>query len=146
MFKRPVKLRLHAWIAMVGIVAILLNALVPSMSHLLARGGARTPAICSAPVGPGVKPVRLNAGVQQTFNAAALGAPGADQNAPTPAPMMQDCGYCLVHGGTDMLAPPAPGVLGFTGAHALRPLLFYRSPAPLLALSAAAPRGPPRLV
>lgn len=54
-----------------------------------------------------------------------------------------DCGYCLPHAGSVALTPSTSAGLGLTGGRALRPFLFYRAPQPLLALSAAAPRGPP---
>ncbi len=56
---------------------------------------------------------------------------------------MADCGYCLPHGGSVALMPSTITGLGLMGGHALRPFLFYRAPQPLLALSAAPPRGPP---
>ena len=122
---------MQAWIA---IFAILLNALAPSISHALARADARMAEICSAP------------GAVQATTLMKSPTTTPLKSSTAPSAMMQDCGYCLVHGGTDMLAPPAPLVTGIGAGHALRPLLFYHAPTPLLALSAAPPRGPPTLV
>jgi hypothetical protein len=66
-----------------------------------------------------------------------------DQAGGHKAGMMADCGYCVPHGGSVALMPPAAAGLGLLGGHALRPFLFYHAPHPLLALSAAPPRGPP---
>ena len=108
------------WQIWIACFAILLNALAPSISHALA---APTPAgadICSNG--------KLKPGTPSTL-----------------APMA-DCAFCLPHAGSELLAPPtAPAVLALEG-HALRPYLFYHAPRPLLALSAAPPRGPPALV
>jgi hypothetical protein len=56
--------------------------------------------------------------------------------------MMEDCAYCLVHGGSYGLLPFATAP-ALCGSHSVRPFLFYRAPRPLLALTAAPPRGPP---
>ncbi len=103
------------WIAC---FAILMNALAPSISHALAasRGAAAGPDICRADTGQGI-PSKLAA--------------------------MDHCGYCLPHGGSEGLMAHAITGLGLFSGHELRPFLFYRAPQPLLALSAAPPRGPP---
>ena len=120
MLRQTVTWRTQLWIA---IFAMLLNALAPSISHALVRFDARA-AICTSPGGPALK------------------QPASGQST-LPDAMMQDCAYCVVHGGSNMLPPPAPTVLALTAGHALHPLLLYHAPTPLLALSAAAPRGPP---
>lgn len=115
-----------------------MNALAPSISHAMAalNGAPATWEICRADAG-------------------ALAAPGQPELvavgslvkkiAPTKIDAMADCGYCLPHGGSVALMPNTITGLGLMGGHALRPFLFYRAPQPLLALSAAAPRGPPAL-
>ncbi len=139
MLRTSVKWRRQAWIAMVGIVAILLNALAPSMSHGLVRMDAAALEICSTPGTSAVKTALLKQAVQ-------LAERGFQQDSSKPSAMMEDCGYCLVHGGTHMLPPQEPAVLAVASGNALRPFLFYHAPTPLLALSAAEPRGPPALV
>jgi hypothetical protein len=116
--------RMHLWIA---IFAILVNALAPSVSHALAAASDNPAAweICRAD--------RSQADFSQ------------DAPAPNDAMAMDHCGYCLPHAGSTMLMPGMITGLGIFGNHALRPFLFYRAPQPLLALSAAPPRGPPAL-
>jgi hypothetical protein len=120
------------WTIWIACFAVLMNALAPSISHAMAAldNSPATWEICRADgSGPG----------------AGLAAAGehAKKVADHRAGLMEDCGYCLPHGGSNALMPPAVAGLGLMGGHALRPFLFYRAPQPLLALSAAPPRGPP---
>ncbi|WP_317203379.1 DUF2946 domain-containing protein [Janthinobacterium sp.] len=126
--------RLHIWIAC---FAILLNGLAPSISHAIAaaRGDTSAWQICRAD--------------------------GSRYEAPTPAlaesggpiaPAKQDkmqagehCAYCLPHGASFALPPDAISAFGVFAHQRIVPLLFYRSPQPLTAWSAARPRGPPAL-
>ena len=109
---------MQVWIA---VFAILMNALAPSISHAVAyaSGAPSLSDICRADTAGGK----------------------AGQQAAT----MDHCGYCLPHAGSYAITPADITGLGLVGGHALRPFLFYRAPAPLLALSAAPPRGPPSL-
>lgn len=111
--------RMHVWIA---IFAVLMNALAPSISHAMAWSSGAPSAwdICRAD-----------------------GKPAATQK--QPAAGMDHCGYCLPHAGSYAIAPGAAAGVVLPGGHALRPFLFYHAPRPLLALSAAPPRGPPAL-
>lgn len=124
--------RLHIWIAC---FAILMNVLAPSVSHALAAVRADVPGgdICfTAPglrSGPAIEAIDLVAG----------------QFDHSDAGMMQDCGYCLPHAGSYSLMPNQVTGIAILGGHELRPFLFYRAPQPLLALTAAPPRGPPAL-
>jgi hypothetical protein len=129
---------LYIWIAC---LALLMNALAPSISHALAtvRGAAATWEICRTN-GPSV-----SAAGQADLVVAGASAALAKKVAPSKADTMADCGYCLPHGGSYGLMPTAMTGLGLFGAHQLRPFLFYRAPQPLLALAAAPPRGPPAL-
>ncbi|MES2117994.1 MAG: DUF2946 domain-containing protein [Pseudomonadota bacterium] len=127
---------LHIWIAC---LAILMNALAPSISHAVAFMQGQAPAweICradgsamqSAPVGDAVKTILASGGKQQAPQKAMFS--------------MDDCGYCTPHAGSYGLLPSVVSGLGLSGAHQIRPFLFYRSPAPLTAWSASRPRGPP---
>jgi hypothetical protein len=122
MNKKSTKWRLQIWIAC---FAILMNVFAPSMSHALAAVRADVPGadICFA-------------------DPASRAAPGfgADHSG---AGMLQDCGYCVPHAGSYSLMPNQVTGLAILGGHELRPFLFYRAPQPLLALTAAPPRGPP---
>jgi hypothetical protein len=124
------------WTIWIACFAVLMNALAPSISHAMAaaNGVPETWEICRT-------------------DGSALAAPGehelvvvgrlAKKLAQEKAAPMADCGYCLPHAGSFALMPSAVTGLGLMGGHALRPFLFYRAPQPLLALSAAPPRGPP---
>lgn len=108
------RFRAYVWIAL---FAILMNALAPAVSHAMSRDDAVGADVCSA-------------------------GKLAKQDAPAGKTAMQDCGYCASHGGSFGLAP-AENTLPRPAAARLQPYLFYHSPRPLLALSAAPPRGPP---
>jgi hypothetical protein len=128
------------WTIWIACFAVLMNALAPSISHAMAalHGVPATWEICRAD----------GAAAGSTTGQPDLAAPGAlskkigDGNI-TP---MADCGYCLPHAGSFALMPSVITGLGLRGGHALRPFLFYHAPQPLLALSAAPPRGPPAVL
>ncbi len=115
--------RLQVWIAC---LAILLNALAPSLSHALMTpgGSSNMMEICSA------------AGTRWIV---------ADQadDAPAQSPLQhpEHCPFCITH--ADLLDLPGAASFAVTGGHDLFPALFYRSPSPLFSWSAAKPRGPP---
>ena len=117
MQRRSTFWRLHLWIAC---FAILMNALAPAISQALsaANGAPSTWEICSADT--------------QKDGQSKLG-------------QMQKCAYCVPHAGSYALLPEAISGMGLFGGHEVRPFLFYRAPQPLLALTAAPPRGPPFL-
>ena len=124
--------QLTTWIAC---FAILMNALAPSISHAMAAlsGDPATWEICrtDTAAAPG-QPDLVVVGLGAIKSKSQLGK-------------MEHCGYCLPHAGSYTLLPTAITGLGIFGGHELRPFLFYRAPRPLLALSAAAPRGPPAI-
>jgi hypothetical protein len=120
------------WTIWIACFAVLLNALAPSISHAMAARSSvpATWELCGADG---------SISIQAELLADQLIKKVADHK----AGMMEDCGYCLPHGGSFALAPPDATGLGLLDGHALRPFLFYHAPRPLLALSAAPPRGPP---
>lgn len=135
MLNKSNKWRLHIWIAC---LAILMNALAPSISHALAasRGDVVRWDICRSPADANAKPVSpaLLAAIAEARLAQDLEQLGA---------MRGDCAYCLPHAGNDLLLPPSWDGMGLAVMHAARPFLFYHAPQPLAQLSAAQPRGPP---
>jgi hypothetical protein len=106
------------WFLWIACCAVLMNALAPGISRVLAGQG---PDICS------------------------ITNVGKSDNGKSSKAMMGDCGYCLPHGGSYGLLPHNYSALGLFDTHTLQPFLFYRAPRPLLALTAARPRGPPAL-
>lgn len=106
--------RVRLWIAC---CAILLNALAPSVSHALnaERGYLPIADICTA---------NDSYDTEQRFH------------------LLADCEYCVQHGG-DLFTPPSSPLPGLPASHGHPASPSYHAPQPLLALCAAAPRGPP---
>ncbi|MBB3223983.1 DUF2946 domain-containing protein [Pseudoduganella umbonata] len=139
---------LHAWLAC---CAILLNALVPAVSHALAASHGQQHAweIC---LNDGTTLAGFGELDEATFAAltdranpvppafASHGMAGLDGTLP-----MADCGYCLPHAGTVGLPPPAALAVPAAAAGAERPYLYYHAPRPLQAWASAQPRGPPAI-
>lgn len=123
------------WTIWIACFAVLMNALAPSISHAMMKGIPATWEICRGGAGDAVS-APGNAGL------VVVGTTKAPQDT---AAAMADCGYCLPHGGSVALMPSMITGLGLMGGHALRSFLFYHAPKPLLALSAAPPRGPPAI-
>lgn len=134
------------WTIWMACFAILLNALAPTISHAMAAHDAgRAPAtweICRAP-GSTVRTdgshQLLTVGKFNQQLTAALMRKHADHESMA----MADCAYCLPHAGSFALLPASFDLAAISAGRALRPYLFYHAPRPLLALSAAPPRGPP---
>ncbi|MDB5906471.1 MAG: hypothetical protein JWP34_585 [Massilia sp.] len=124
------------WTIWIACFAVLMNALAPSISHAMAArdNWPATREICRAD--------GSTLGVEGQPDLVAV-SQLANKIAHHKVASMEDCGYCLPHGGSFALMPSTITGLGLMGGHALRPFLFYRAPQPLLALSAAPPRGPP---
>lgn len=134
------------WTIWMACFAILLNALAPTISHAMAlRDASRVPAtweICRAPgstVHSDGKHYLLGVGKFKQDITPALALKHADHESMS----MADCAYCLPHAGSFAMLPAVPAATGLIAGRALRPYLFYHAPRPLLALSAAPPRGPP---
>jgi hypothetical protein len=122
---------MRRWSLRLAFLAVLLNALAPSVSHALA---ARWPSIpidvCSEHGGPALAV------------AAALLTQDQDHHHGAGA-LSGDCGHCLAHAGTAGLPPTGLSAPPAAAAMPERPYLFFHAPRPLQALCAAAPRGPP---
>jgi len=115
-----------AWLAA---FAILLNAWAPSISQVLAASEVGYGDICTVHV-PGL----------------VSNDTGTPSKAPVkPSDIFEHCAYCLPHPGSTAILAAAPVVLPAPSLHFDYPPRFYRSPAPLFAWSAAAPRAPPVL-
>jgi hypothetical protein len=118
--------RLQVWIAC---LAILLNALAPSISHALSPVPSTMMEICSA------AGTRWVAGEQAT----------TDASKKSPLDHLEHCPFCMTHADTFALPLPLLPSFAVAGGHALFPALFYHSPSPLFSWSAAKPRGPPAI-
>ena len=137
MFKTRQWRTCFTWLAL---AAMLAAALMPSLSRALASDRVRNimmAEIC-APSGMDYGGMSL----------AAMGFAGTDGSDPRkdgmPAGHGDDCAWCRLQADTPVL----PGAIAVTGPSKLvapRPALFYHSPAPLFAWTAAHPRGPPLL-
>lgn len=130
------------WQIWIACCAILLNALAPSMSQAIAavRGQAVAWEICRVDGAPG-----SGASVALSAAPARLGAPDGAPAGDDKMKPGEHCAYCLTHAGSFGLPPAMAATVGVFGSHPQHPFLFYRSPRPLTAWSAARPRGPPAL-
>ncbi|MCG2583074.1 DUF2946 domain-containing protein [Massilia sp. TS11] len=117
MLSRAFPVRFAAWLAC---VAVLLAALMPSVSHLLAANPATAPLVelCSA---DSVKKDMAGAG------------------------HLEHCAYCATHDGSLGLAPTLLGALPLPLARHEVPQLFLHSPQPLFAWATPQSRAPPVL-
>lgn len=129
------------WTIWIACFAVLMNALAPSISHAMAamNGVPATWEVCRTDGSAAVAGLGQDRGQGELVAVGSLVKKAIEKTAPA----MADCGYCLPHGGSVALMPTTITGLGLVTGHALRPFLFYRAPQPLLALSAAPPRGPP---
>ena len=117
------------WVSRLACAAVLLSALMPALSHVLApdRAAALLAEICS----PG--------GLRKRD------AIGDDGKAPVKKPMsMEDCSYCRIQFDTPAL-PFVPPALVLADIATRHPPLYYQAPAPLFSWISANPRGPPSL-
>lgn len=120
--------QLHTWLAC---LAILLNALAPSISHALDSFNGRSAAwveICSLD------------GTRFVTVAADQAPSSGDQ---PQAKVAQHCPFCASHAGNFALPAPSLAALAADPGTTIAPFLFYRAPQPLFAWAAANPRAPP---
>ncbi|NRR28696.1 DUF2946 domain-containing protein [Oxalobacteraceae bacterium] len=138
--------RLQVWIAL---FAILMNALAPSISHAVNFAQGQPPGweICRSDSGSradtSLPDFSRFSAVNDAGKKLLVLAPADARQSDKKAMNMDDCGYCAPHAGSVGLMPPPVAGLGVFGPQASHPFLFYRSPSPLAAWSAARPRGPP---
>lgn len=129
--------RFAAWIAL---LAILLAAFAPSISHARAAAhGAAWTEICST---DGARMVRIDAGQDGGQDGGQDAGPAAG-GAGIDTSHLDHCPFCTTHGGAPLALPGAEMTLpAFSGQFA-RPFLFYHAPRPLPIWTAAQPRAPP---
>lgn len=130
MLMRKSKSMLALWMAC---FAILMAALAPSISHMLASkdGGSAIAEICSV-AGISIVSLDQNGAVKKPA------PPGSGMN-------MADCPYCVLHADMPALPPSAFAMLPLDAPVALAPQLFYQSPSPLFAWAPPQSRAPPAL-
>ena len=119
---------LQVWIA---ILAILLSALAPTVSHALANaeGSVVTMEICTA---NGYQVVKVSA--------------SGNDKAPTSSKHgMEHCAYCTTGGSSPAIMGSSPAVLAVVAGRDVYPPLFYAAPHALHVWSSASPRAPPFL-
>ena len=115
---------LHLWFAC---LAILLNALLPSLSHAFSVPQSRAAIeICSS----------SGAVYTQADLAPSSGTDSRPQH-------IEHCLYCMHHAGGLALPPPPAPLVAVLKGHDLYPPLFYQALPPQFAWTAARPRGPP---
>ena len=130
------KKRLLAFIAM---LAILLNALAPSISHALSsKQTLPWQEICTQ---NSIKLIFTGTG-ENTDRYANSTTQGNDKNPASHMPMV-DCGYCVTHAGSDSISAQSFALPTTAIALRLFPALFYSSPDKLYIWAASNPRAPP---
>ena len=120
----------YAWIAA---LAILFNALAPSVSHALS--------LASASTAPRQVEICTAMGIEMVPMAAEPGHASPDALLKG----LMHCAYCTPHAGAFALPPPVSPTLAVLGGHDAYPPLFLRAPQPPFEWSPAQPRGPPAL-
>lgn len=129
MFRLRTRQRFTAWIAS---FAILLGALVPAVSQLMAAAGgdeARWLEVCTV------------AGTELVSVAVEHGDRSQDgKHAPA---MGEHCPYCFTHAGSFGLPPADLPVFALAGGADVLPPLYYAAPRPLFAWAGSQPRAPP---
>jgi Protein of unknown function (DUF2946) len=125
------RMRRHSFITAcwVTLAAMLLAVMAPTLAHAFAtqaRMVTITAEICSA---------MGTTGMQEIV---------AEEKSPASSHQahFEHCPFCQA-GSSPVALPSAPYVLPILAGAPPRPALFYRSPAPLFAWTAARPRGPP---
>lgn len=124
------KSMLALWIAC---CAILMAALAPSVSHLLARAGGM-PAMAEICSVAGIASLQ----VAQDGATRKPAAPGSAMN-------MADCPYCSLHADLPALPPAAAPVVAFHLLATAAPRLFYHAPTPLFSWAPPQSRAPPAI-
>ena len=114
------------WRAWFACLAILLNALLPSLSH----------AFATRPAGAAIEICSSSGAV---YTQADL-APPSGQDAPQ---HIEHCLYCMHHAGGLALPPAPPQLVAVLKGHEPYPPLYYQAPQPLFSWTAGRPRGPP---
>jgi hypothetical protein len=122
----------HMWFAC---LAILLNALSPSLSYayaaLHANANGATLEVCSARGA-----VYTQADLAPAIQAATSATDSVLHH-------IEHCPFCMSHAGSFALPPPQSTPLAVMDGHDRYPPLFYQAPQPQFAWLAASPRGPP---
>ncbi|WP_158598057.1 DUF2946 domain-containing protein [Noviherbaspirillum saxi] len=112
--------------------AILLVALVPSISHALALKNASSPRLTEVCTSFGIKQLKLPAEeATKPFSTVKH-----DQH-------FEDCPFCRIDGDTPVLPPVSALVRLTTIASFPQPFLFYQAPQRLFAWTPAQSRAPP---
>ena len=119
----------HMWFAC---LAILLNALSPSLSYafasLHANANSAAVEICSAS--------------GAVYTQADL-APAARSTTDSVLHHIEHCPFCMNHAGSVAFPPSSSSPLAVITGHDHYPPLFYQAPQPQFAWLGASPRGPP---
>ncbi|WP_295762906.1 DUF2946 domain-containing protein [Undibacterium sp.] len=119
------------WIAC---LAILANALVPSIASALAARDGNAPSwaeICSTPI--------AGLAAKKVGTSVALKLPGKIDTHTA-----KHCPFCLPHAGNFALAPAALPCCAVAAGHDAFPPLYYQAPSLLHSWVTANPRGPPQ--
>lgn len=122
----------HMWFAC---LAILLNALSPSLSYAFASLHANAHGA----------PIEICSASGAVYTQADLGPAFQAATSTTDSVLhhIEHCPFCMNHAGGAGLPPPSPLPLAVITGHDRYPPLFYQAPRAQFAWLAARPRGPP---
>ncbi|WP_176442540.1 DUF2946 family protein [Noviherbaspirillum humi] len=132
---------LAAWLAA---FAVLVAALAPTVSHLLAARIQADQMVAAHGAGHDVRHDHDHD--HEAHHAAALDSPAAQEPEPSSSGHelhFEHCPFCLTHAGSFGLAPRLAQRFFNAVAVAVFPVLFYLAPQPLFIWLSAQPRAPP---
>ena len=133
-------LKRKQWNMWFACLAILLNALSPSLSYafasLHANANGAAVEICSASGA-----VYTQADLASAFK----GTSAAKSTTYSVLHHIEHCPFCMNHAGSVGLPPPSASPLAAVTGHDAYPALFYQAPQAQFAWLSANPRGPPAL-
>ena len=134
--------RVTIWIAC---LAILLNALVPSISHALSSSGKQYGSdltfweICRADAS--ATPIRA-----PNANGYAKASKSSSQPSRSGTYAMEDCAYCLTQAGSTGIMSAIGAIPTLPDGHEIRSIPVVQVPQPILTLYFPPSRGPPAAI
>jgi len=130
-------------LAFIAITSILLNALAPSISHLIAsKNTLPWQQICTQNSIKLIASVMNSGNLLNDITTRSNTSQQNDNNQSGHLPMV-DCGYCVTHAGSDSVFSKSFSLTVTTITLRLFPALFYSSPDKLFIWAASNPRAPP---
>lgn len=125
--------------AQIACLAILLNAIAPTLSHAFAADQTEQTSWMQVCTVAGIKLIPLSINDPPTESST---QPSSSNNM---VMSMEHCAYCFNHAGTWALLTSTETKISIPDLSYQLPPLFYHSPRPLFAWASSNPRAPPAL-